>query len=352
MTAALQDRPASRENEAPAAGAPILSVRDLACVFETRTGPFFARRSQVVRALDGVSFDLFEGQALGIVGESGSGKSTLARCLIRLERPASGRITYRGSDIAQLDERAMRPLRRDIQMVFQDPWASLNPRHTVSRILSEPWEIHAGLVHPSDRTERVAELLRLVGLDPSFAHRYPNQFSGGQRQRISIARALALSPKILILDEAVSALDVSVQAQILNLLAELRDRLRIAYLFISHDLSVVRHLCERIGVMYLGRFAEIGPAASIFGSAGHPYTRALLSAMPESANRERIVLDGEIPSPLSPPSGCGFRTRCWKADAHCAETVPPLSGLPGTGAPATQLVACHYPFESAQSCKP
>lgn len=352
MTVAFQDRTMSRKEEPHAAKAPILSVRDLACAFEIRKGPFLARRSQVVRALDGVSFDLFEGQALGIVGESGSGKSTLARCLIRLERPASGQIIYRGLDIARLDERAMRPLRRDIQMVFQDPWASLNPRHTVSRILSEPWEVHTGLVHPSDRAERVAELLRLVGLDPSFAHRYPNQFSGGQRQRISIARALALSPRILILDEAVSALDVSVQAQILNLLAELRDRLRIAYLFISHDLAVVRHLCERIGVMYLGRFAEIGPAASIFGSAGHPYTRALLSAMPESPDRERIVLAGEIPSPLSPPSGCGFRTRCWRADANCAETAPPLSRLPGTGSPTTQLVACHHPFGPTEPCKP
>ncbi len=319
----------------------LLSVRELACHFTTTKGPFYARQTQTVRALQDVSFDLVEGQTLGIVGESGSGKSTLARCLMRLERPTAGHIQFGQIDLATADEASLKPVRRDVQMVFQDPWASLNPRHTVGEIISEPWEIHAGVVAPKDRKSKTAELLRLVGLDPSFAHRYPSQFSGGQRQRVSIARALALAPKLLILDEAVSALDVSVQAQVLNLLADLQAKLGMTYLFISHDLSVVRHLCHRVGVMYLGRLVEIGDMADIFDTPQHPYTKALLSAMPDAPVAEKVTLMGEVPSPLDPPSGCGFRTRCARATLGCAQTVPVLEAQKTPG----HLAACFHPME-------
>ncbi|MHA3979196.1 ABC transporter ATP-binding protein [Halovulum sp. GXIMD14794] len=321
----MSDPALGAARQARAAPGPILSIRDLGCHFTTRGRGLMRRRAQVVRALDGVSLDLEPGRTFGIVGESGSGKSTLARCVMRLERPTSGEILFEGKDLAALDETALRPVRRDVQMVFQDPWASLNPRHTVREILTEPWEIHDGVVPAAERPERVAELLRLVGLDPGFAHRYPSQFSGGQRQRISIARALALSPKLLILDEAVSALDVSVQAQILNLLADLQARFGMSYLFISHDLSVVRHVCDRIGVMYLGKLVEVGATRQIFEAARHPYTRALLSAMPDAPEADRIVLEGEVPSPLDPPSGCAFRTRCWRARPECARAAPQLA---------------------------
>jgi oligopeptide transport system ATP-binding protein len=290
--------------------------------------------------VQGISFDLEPGRTFGIVGESGSGKSTVARCIMRLDQPTSGQVIFGETDIATAPESTLKPLRRDIQMVFQDPWASLNPRHTVERILTEPWEIHDGVVPSAQRPAKVLELLQLVGLDSSFARRYPSQFSGGQRQRISIARALALSPKVLILDEAVSALDVSVQAQVLNLLADLQKRLRMTYLFISHDLSVVRHLCHRIGVMYLGRMVETGSVQQIFAEPRHPYTQALLSAMPDAPDDGRILLEGEVPSPLAPPSGCGFRTRCWRAEGDCAATVPPLDPADGTAPDTGHRVAC------------
>ncbi len=319
---------------------PILSIRDLSCEFTTTKGPFYARQIQVVRALQDVSFDIYPGRTVGIVGESGSGKSTLARCVMRLETPTSGHIQFADLDLATAEVSVLRPVRRDIQMVFQDPWASLNPRHTVAQILREPWQIHPGVVAPQNWDARVAELLTLVGLDPSFAQRYPSQFSGGQRQRVSIARALALQPKVLILDEAVSALDVSVQAQILNLLADLQAKLGMAYLFISHDLSVVQHLCHDIGVMYLGRIVEFGAMGDVFGRPRHPYTRALLSAMPDAPEDGRIVLEGEVPSPLDPPSGCGFRTRCSMATQICAAAQPTF--IPDGQGP--HRVACCHPF--------
>lgn len=321
---------------------PILNIRDLGCDFSATKGPFYARRIEVVQALKAASFKLYPGKTVGIVGESGSGKSTLARCIMRLERPTEGHVEFGGIDLATADDKALRPLRPDMQMVFQDPWASLNPRHTVGQILREPWQIHSGIVAPDTWDARVAELLNLVGLDPSFAHRYPSQFSGGQRQRVSIARALALQPKVLILDEAVSALDVSVQAQILNLLADLQAKLGMAYLFISHDLSVVQHLCHDIGVMYLGRIVEFGAVDDVFNHAGHPYTRALLSAMPDAPADQRIVLEGEVPSPLNPPSGCGFRTRCPLAKADCAVQQPDFT----PDAEARHRVACFHPVKA------
>lgn len=323
-----------------------LSVNNLSCHFTSTKGPFYARQVQVVRALENINFDLIDGQTLGIVGESGSGKSTLARCIMRLQQPTTGEVLFSGRDIAFADETTLKPVRREMQMVFQDPWASLNPRHTVGQIISEPWAIHPNVVAPEHRKEKVAELLKVVGLDPSFAHRYPSQFSGGQRQRISIARALALSPKVLILDEAVSALDVSVQAQVLNLLAELQTKLGMTYLFISHDLSVVRHICHNIGVMYLGRMVEIGTTEAIFTKPEHPYTKALLSAMPDAAEDDRIILAGEVPSPLNPPSGCGFRTRCWRASAQCSEQGPALDALSKSKKSTHHRVACFHPLSN------
>lgn len=325
---------------------PVLKVRNLSCHFKSNSGSFFARKTQTVRALDGVSFDLNAGSTLGIVGESGSGKSTLARCLMRLEAPTGGQIQYNDFDVAKLDEAGLKPIRRDIQIVFQDPWSSLNPRHTVSQIISEPWEIHSGVLPRSKYKARIRELLQLVGLDPNFAHRFPNQFSGGQRQRVSIARALALSPKILILDEAVSALDVSVQAQILNLLADLQKKLNTSYLFISHDLSVVRHLCDRIGVMYMGKLVEVGNTQDIFEAPEHPYTHALLSAMPDAPEEKRIILEGEVPSPLNPPTGCCFHTRCWKANAACSATKPKLQAIKKTQKNSNHVIACHLPMSA------
>jgi oligopeptide/dipeptide ABC transporter ATP-binding protein len=259
---------------------------------------------------------------------------------MRLEKPTAGHISYEGLDLATANEATLRPVRRDIQMVFQDPWASLNPRHTVGQILREPWQIHKGVLDPKDWDRRVAELLTLVGLDPSFARRYPSQFSGGQRQRVSIARALALQPKVLILDEAVSALDVSVQAQILNLLAELQAKLGMAYLFISHDLSVVQHLCHDIGVMYLGRIVEFGTMADVFKAPNHPYTQALLSAMPDAPEEGRIILQGEVPSPLDPPSGCGFRTRCPFVSDVCVLEPPAFT----PSEQASHRTACYHPI--------
>lgn len=324
----------------------ILSAKKLTCHFTRTKGPFYARKTETVKALQDVSFDLRKGQSLGIVGESGSGKSTLARCLMRLETPTSGEILFKQEDISRAEASVLFPVRRDMQMVFQDPWASLNPRHTVAQIISEPWEIHQGVVPHADRPKRISELLEMVGLDGSFVHRFPNQFSGGQRQRISIARALALQPDVLILDEAVSALDVSVQAQILNLLAGLRKQLGMTYLFISHDLSVVRHVCDRIAVMYLGRIVEIGSTGDIFRNPRHPYTRALLSAMPEALESERIILEGEVPSPLNPPSGCGFRTRCWRASQTCAVQSPELRSFGIEAGSASQKIACFQPLQS------
>ncbi len=322
---------------------PILSVRDLVKHFPITRGIVFKRRIGTVRAVDGVSFDLHPGETLGLVGESGCGKSTTARTILRLEDPTSGVAEYQGRNIFDMSGRELRLLRREIQVIFQDPYASLNPRMTVGDIVGEGWRIHPGVIAKKDQRGRIQELLELVGLNPDHINRYPHQFSGGQRQRIGIARALALEPSVIIADEPVSALDVSVQAQVVNLLEDLQRELGLAYLFIAHDLSVVRHICDRVAVMYLGKIAEIGDSTDVYDRTGHPYTTALLSAVPvpDPAKRDttnRILLEGDVPSPANPPSGCRFRTRCWKATQTCADVEPELEDR-GEGHP----VACHYP---------
>ena len=322
----------------------ILSIRDLVKHFPLREGIVFRRQVGSVKAVDGVSFDLHRGETLGLVGESGCGKSTLARTLLRLEEPTSGQAIYEGRDIFSLKRRELRQLRRQIQIIFQDPYASLNPRMTVGDIVGEPFAIHKEVLPKgtSART-KVRELLERVGLPADAENRYPHQFSGGQRQRIGVARALALNPEIIICDEPVSALDVSVQAQVVNLLEELQRDLGLSYIFIAHDLSIVRHISDRVAVMYLGRIVEIGDEQHIYEEATHPYTQALLSAVPlpdprKREARDRILLQGDVPSPANPPSGCHFRTRCWKAQDVCAEEDPALIDRFGHGHPA----ACHF----------
>ena len=321
---------------------PLLSVRDLHTSFPIRSA-LLQRKVGAVQAVAGVSFDLAAGRTLGLVGESGSGKTTLARTVIGLQKPQSGTVHFEGRDLLAMSGAELRHTRRQIQMVFQDPYASLNPRLTVEQIISEAWRVHPGVV-PRDRwPAEVKDLLDRVGLNPDHADRYPHQFSGGQRQRVGIARALALRPRLVICDEAVSALDVSVRAQVLNLLADLRADLGLAYLFIAHDLSVVRHLCDDVAVMYLGKVVERGTREQVFTAPVHPYTQALLSAVPvirpwAAPPRQEIILSGDIPSPVSPPSGCRFRTRCWKAQPRCASEEPALVERLDE-----HPAACHYP---------
>jgi oligopeptide transport system ATP-binding protein len=282
---------------------------------------------KVVKAVDGVSFSIRRGEVLGLVGESGSGKSTVGRTILRLSPPTSGGIHFDGQDITSLGRSALRPIRRKMQMVFQDPFSSLNPRMTVEELLTAPLKIHGLSTEPGARQKRVAELLELVGLSANHASRFPHEFSGGQRQRIGIARALAVQPDFLVADEPVSALDVSIQAQVVKLLLEIRERFGLSILFIAHDLAVVGYICDRIAVMYLGRIVEIAPTAELFRMPRHPYSEALFSAAPVAdpkVKRQRIMLSGDIPSPLNPPSGCSFRTRCRYATPECAAAVPPL----------------------------
>lgn len=330
---------------------PILSVRDLTKHYPLKSG-VVRHTVGYVKAVDGVSFNLYPGETLGVVGESGCGKSTLGRLLVNLEPPTSGTITFEGRDVTNLTGSAMRKLRRDIQIVFQDPYTSLDPRMTVGDIVGEAFRIHPDAVPRRKRTERVKELLDLVGLNPEHINRYPHEFSGGQRQRIGIARGIALNPKVLVCDEPVSALDVSVQAQVVNLLQKLQRELGMAYIFIAHDLSVVRHISDRVAVMYLGRIMEIGDEEQIYERSTHPYTQALLSAVPASdpsarGMRHQILLHGDVPSPANPPSGCRFHTRCWRAQPLCSEKETTLTmHADGHGEHACR---CHFAeiFEKA-----
>jgi oligopeptide transport system ATP-binding protein len=328
-------------------GDPILSVHDLVKHFPVRVGVVFKRTVGHVRAVDGVSFDLHPGETLGVVGESGCGKSTLAQVLMRLEPPTGGTATFEGRDMFRMRGAELRRLRRDIQIVLQDPYTSLNPRMTVGDIVGEPFEIHPEVAPKGSRRGKVQELLEVVGLNPEHINRYPHQFSGGQRQRIGIARALALRPKVIICDEPVSALDVSIQAQVMNLLGKLQGEFGLSYVFIAHDLSVVRHLSDRVAVMYLGKIVEIGTEEQIYEHPMHPYTQALLSAVPVPdptlrGQRQVIRLEGDVPNPVDPPSGCRFRTRCWKAAEICATNEPELKSRAG-GHPS----ACHFAEERA-----
>jgi oligopeptide transport system ATP-binding protein len=321
----------------------VLEVRDLTKYFPLTRGVVFKRQVGAVRAVDGVNLTLHRGETLGVVGESGCGKSTLAKLIVGLEQPTSGEILVQGQNLGKMGGEKLRRARRNIQMVMQDPYTSLNPRMTVGDIIGEPFQIHPEVAPRHDRRRRVEELLDLVGLNPDHINRYPHQFSGGQRQRIGIARAVALRPEIIVCDEPVSALDLSIQGQVINLLERLQRELGLAYIFIAHDLSVVRHISDRVAVMYLGKIIETGADVEIYDSPTHPYTQALLSAVPVPdpmlrGLRDQIILEGDVPSPANPPSGCRFRTRCWKAREICAVREPALVPREGSAHPS----ACHF----------
>ncbi|MFI5030048.1 MAG: ABC transporter ATP-binding protein [Reyranellales bacterium] len=317
----------------------LLSVKNLKKHFAISSG-VFARTHDYVHAVDGVSFDIGKGETLGLVGESGCGKSTTGRCILRLIEPTSGEVWFQGADVTRLGTDALRQLRRDMQIIFQDPYASLNPRLTVGAIIGEALQIHGLAKSRKALEERVVELLETVGLQPDHLFRFPHEFSGGQRQRIGIARALAVEPKLVVCDEPVSALDVSIQAQVINLLEDLQEKFELTYLFIAHDLSVVEHISSRVAVMYLGRVVEFAPSRALYDAPLHPYTEALLSAVPipdPTVKRKRIMLQGDVPNPIRPPSGCHFHTRCPIAKPECAQRDPELlEKRPG------HWVACHY----------
>ncbi|MGV9554360.1 ABC transporter ATP-binding protein [Streptomyces sp. NPDC003522] len=324
----------------------LLQVEGLTKHFPIYGGFPIKRKVGAVQAVDGVDLTVGVGESVGLVGESGCGKSTTGRLITRLLEPTGGKITYAGQDITHASRRQIAPVRSEIQMIFQDPYSSLNPRQTVGTIIKSPMEVN-GINPPGGREKKVRELLELVGLNPEHYNRFPHEFSGGQRQRIGVARALSLNPKLIVADEPVSALDVSIQAQVVNLLQKVQEEMGIAFLFIAHDLAVVRHFSQRLAVMYLGKVVEVGDRDSIYNRPRHPYTHALLSAVPEveiedeGPARERIRLSGDVPSPIHPPSGCRFRTRCWKAQDKCATQEPPLVQLSGNR--AGHLTACHFP---------
>jgi oligopeptide/dipeptide ABC transporter ATP-binding protein len=326
----------------PAAG-PLVRVRDLVKHFPISRGIIIQRKIGAVRAVDGVSFEIERGETLGIVGETGCGKSTTAKLMMRLLDATAGEIDFEGQDITRLKGAQLKAVRREVQMIFQDPYSSLNPRKTIGSIVSEPFAIHGMLTAKAERKREVQRLMETVGLNPEHYNRYPHEFSGGQRQRIGVARALALNPKLLIADEPVSALDVSIQAQVLNLLRDLQRRLGLTVVFIAHDLSVVRHMCDRVAVMYLGKIVEMGPNEALYQFPRHPYTGALLAAVPVADpslhGQERRPLGGDVPSPANPPSACRFHTRCPKAQALCSSEEPLLEDK-GSGT----LVACHFPL--------